>query len=359
MTASPRIAMVGAGANGAGVGANLVDAGFDVTFIDQWPANVEAMRDRGIVVEMPMQSTTTPVRALHLCEVATLREQFDIVFVVVKAYDTTWTSRLIEPYLKPGGLAVGLQNGMTIDDMSGVFGAHRTLGAVIEIAAAMWEPGLVERHTPPAGTWFALGSLDPATHGREEEVAELLRSAGTVEIVDDIRSAKWMKLVVNAAELVPSAICNLPLLDAARLPGMDAFMRTAGKEAVRTAVAAGQQIVPIIGLSDVDATDPEGLVDRMLDAVYTNWSLPHTKTTVLQDWQKGRRGEVDQLNGYVVDVVTGLGGSAPANARTVEIAHLIESGRLAPSPDNADLLLSEAGLSTADVAVDHPGSESS
>jgi 2-dehydropantoate 2-reductase len=115
MTPSPRIAMVGAGANGAGVGANLVDAGFDVTFIDQWPANVEAMRERGIVVDMPLNSTTTPVRALHLCEVATLREQFDIVFIVVKAYDTKWTCELIEPYLKPDGLAVGLQNGMTID----------------------------------------------------------------------------------------------------------------------------------------------------------------------------------------------------------------------------------------------------
>jgi 2-dehydropantoate 2-reductase len=223
--------------------------------------------------------------------------------------------------------------------MAEVFGAHRTLGAVIEIAAAMWEPGVVERHTPPAGTWFAVGSLDSRTRGRLDEIATLLSHAGTVEIVDDIRSAKWMKLVVNAAELVTSAICNLPLLDAAGLPGMDAFMRMAGKEAIRTAVAANQQIVPIIGLTDIDPSDPDGLVDRMLDAVYTNWSLPHTKTTVLQDWQKGRRGEVDQLNGYVVDVITGLGDTAPANSRTVEIAHLVESGELRPDPQLAAQLL--------------------
>jgi len=250
---------------------------------------------------------------------------------------------------------VGLQNGMTIDEMSQVFGPHRTLGAVIEIAAAMWEPGLVERHTPPSGTWFAIGSLDPATRGREEHVAELLRPAGTAEVVEDIRSAKWMKLVVNAAELVTSAICNLPLLEAARLPGMDAFMRQAGKEAVRTAVAAGQQIVPIIGLTDVDPDDPEGLVDRMLDAVYTNWSLPHTKTTVLQDWQKGRRGEADQLNGYVVDVMTALGGTAPANARTVALARLIESGRLAADPSNAPMLLGDADLPAAGIPVGGSG----
>lgn len=338
-TIDQRIAIVGTGANGAGIGADLLRAGHEVTFIDQWPENVEALRAHGVIVEMPAETTCTAVRALHLCEVAGLREQFDVVFVVVKAYDTRWASQLIEPYLRPSGLAIGLQNGMTIDVMSEVFGSHRTLGAVIEIAAAMWEPGVVERHTPPEGTWFAVGGLDQRTRGREEEIAALLRSGGTVEIVDDIRSAKWMKLVVNAAELVTSAICNLPLLDAARLPGMDDFMRVAGKEAARTAVAAGQTLVPIIGLADVDPNDPDGLVDRMLDAVYTNWSLPHTKTTVLQDWQKGRRGEVDQLNGYVVDVITGLGESAPANSLTVEIAHRIESGALQPDPSNAELLV--------------------
>jgi 2-dehydropantoate 2-reductase len=77
----------------------------------------------------------------------------------------------------------------------------------------------------------------------------------------------------------------------------------------------------------------------MLDMVYTNWSLPHTKTTVLQDWQKGRRSEVDQLNGLIVDEQRRLGGAAPHNQRTVDVAHRIESGELAGSPDNAALLL--------------------
>ena len=333
------IAIVGTGANGAGIGADLTRAGMAVTLIDQWPANVEAMRAHGVRVDLPGESTTTPVRALHLCDVATLRERFDIVMIVVKAYDTTWASRLIEPYLKADGLAVGLQNGMTIDQMTPVFGPDRTIGAVIEIAAAMWEPGLVERHTPPSGTWFGLGSLDAAAEGRESEIADVLRPAGSVELVDDIRSAKWMKLVVNSAELVTSAICNLPLLDAASLPGMDAFMRVAGKEAIRTAIAAGQDVVPIIGLADVDPLDPDAFVDRMLDAVYTNWSLPHTKTTVLQDWQKGRHSEVDQLNGHVIDEGRRLGVPVPANERVVALAHLIESGELPAHPSNADLLL--------------------
>ena len=48
-----RIAVLGTGANGAGIGADLIRAGLDVTFIEQWPDHVEAMRSRGIEVRMP------------------------------------------------------------------------------------------------------------------------------------------------------------------------------------------------------------------------------------------------------------------------------------------------------------------
>jgi len=69
------------------------------------------------------------------------------------------------------------------------------------------------------------------------------------------------------------------------------------------------------------------------------YHLPHTLTTVLQDWRKGRHSEVDELNGYVVQQRARLGGEAPANARTVEVAHRIEAGDLKPGVENAELLL--------------------
>lgn len=335
-----KIAIVGAGANGAGVGADLAQAGLDVTLIDQWPANIDSIRARGVRVEMPDAAFEVAVPALHLCEVAELRgTRFDVVFLVVNAYDTRWACELIKPYLEPDGLVVGLQNGMTVDSICEVVGPGRSLGAVIEIAAAMFTPGVVERHTPPSGTWFALGSLSSATAGREQEVAEILKHAGTVEIVEDIRSSKWMKLVVNSAELVTSAILDAPLLEAARVPGMHDFMLLAGREAIHAAIDAGASVQPIFGLTDVDPGDPEGFVVTMLEAVYDQWSLPQTLTTVLQDWRKGRHSEVDELNGHVATVRRRLGGAAPANERVVEVAHRIEIGGLKPQRSNADLLL--------------------
>jgi 2-dehydropantoate 2-reductase len=334
-----KIAVLGTGANGASIGADLTRAGLDVTLIEQWPAHVEAMRRHGIRVELPEETITTPVSVINLCEVATLREKFDVVLVLMKAYDTTWATELIKPFVASDGLVVGVQNGMTIDDIARVVGVERTLGAVIEISSNMFEPGVVERQSPHARSWFAVGGIDPSTQGREHEVAELLRHSGAVEVTDDIRSSKWMKLVVNAAELVPSAILGLPLAEAVRVTGMREYMIEAGQEAVRTTLAIGNRVVPIFGMSEDDVTSPERFTEVLLDAVLTDFTLPSTRTTVLQDWMKGRRSEVDQINGLVVDEQRRLGGRAPANEIAVELAHRIESGELKTEPANAELLI--------------------
>ena len=258
MGPSPRIAVVGTGANGASIAADLICAGHDVTLIDQWPENIEAMRGHGLRIEMPSGETLrTKVHALHLCEVATLRSDFDIVFLSVKAYDTRWACELIKPRLAGDGVLVGIQNGMTTDDVASIVGSDRSLGAVIGIAANMFEPGVVARQTPPAGTWFALGSTDGHSADKAEPVAELMRHSGTVEVTDDITSAKWMKLVGNAGEFLPTAILDLPMLEGLHVPGIRQIADLAGREAIETALALGHKIVPLLGAPDPGPLEPE------------------------------------------------------------------------------------------------------
>ena len=336
---SPRIAFVGTGAQGSGIGSDLVRAGLDVTFIEQWPAHVEAMRARGIEVRLPLETIVTQVTALHLCEVATLRDTFDIVFLVMKAYDARWASQLIEPYLAEDGLVVGLQNGMSVDDIAAAVGAHRTIGAVIEMASNMFEPGIVTRQNAPANSWFAVGAIDPSVQHRAVEVQAVLQHAGTVEVSTDIRSSKWMKLIANAGELVPSAILDEALADAVKLPGVHEFMVECGKEAARAAVADGSRLVPIFGLTEDQVSGPEQYAHDLLGEVLDKYSLPDTRTTVLQDWMKGRHSEYREVNGLVVDVLAAAGEEAPYNAHTVDLARRIEAGELERGPQNLDLLL--------------------
>ncbi len=337
-----RVAVLGAGANGAGVGAELAAAGVDVTLIEQWPAHVEKMRADGLRIEMPERVLEVPVRARHLCEVAEIREPFDVVLMLMKAYDTRWAAQLIEPVLAADGLLVGVQNGFTADEIAAVVGPERALGCVIECSAMMEKPGVVERHTPPESSWFAVGSLSEATAGREAEVAALLAHAGRTEVVADIRSAKWMKLVSNATTLVTTAILGEPMLASLKHEAMRDLMIASGREALAAGLARGYEVQPIFGLTAADLDDADGVVEKLLDVLYEGFVLPSTTTTVLHDWGKGRRSEVDEINGAVV---AALGpGEAPVNAAVVEMAHRVERGELEPRIENYAELARLAGL---------------
>jgi 2-dehydropantoate 2-reductase len=198
---------------------------------------------------------------------------------------------------------------MTHEDIAAIVGRERTIGAVIEIASNMWVPGVTNRQNDVDESWFALGALDPDTQTRVESVAKLLRNSGRVEVMEDIRSAKWMKLVVNAAELIPSAILDLPL--------------------------NGAQIIPIIGLPPVTANNPERYVDKTFDEVLKTFSKPDTLVTSLQDWRKGRRAEVQEVNGRVVDVLRAHGKASPMNELVVKLGFEIESGKRQPHVENS------------------------
>ncbi len=334
-----RIAIVGTGAVGASVAADLIAAGLDVTAIDQWPSHVDAMRERGLTVHLPTETRVTPVPALHLCQVAELRTPFDIVFTSVKTYDTRWVAELMLPLLRDDGVFVGLQNGMTIDAVADVVGAERTIGCVLGIAANMWEPGVVTRQVSAADTWFAVGTLHGARTERLEQVAAVLRHAAHVEVVDDIRAAKWMKLIANIPEMLPSGILGLPLLAAAQYPGVRPVMDAMSGEAYALAIDLGIAMQPSLGIAADDVPDSDQYALDLLDRVLSHFSQPDTRVAVLQDWEKGRRAELDAFSGYIVAMRAERGGQAPVNEAVLRLAQRVERGELVPSPDNAPLLI--------------------
>jgi 2-dehydropantoate 2-reductase len=341
-----RIAIVGTGANGASIGADLTLAGEDVVFIEQWPAHVEAMRSDGITINLPDGSINAPVQAMHLCEVATLREKFDVVLLLVKAYDTRWAAHLIAPYLEQDGVMAGVQNGMTTRIVADVVGPERTVGAVIEITSAMTTPGIVDRHSGPDRSWFAVGSIHPSASCHEERIASILRRSGSVEIVEDIEAAKWMKLVSNATTLVTSAILGGSIPDANAIPPMRDLMLRSGQEALDAAVALGNPIVPIFGLGQEEVARRDIVVETLLDRLLDGFVLSHSTSTILQDWGKGRRSEVDDINGHVVRTADELGWHAPVNAAVLDVAHAIERGELQPDPSNLELLMERIPMTT-------------
>lgn len=333
-----KIAVMGTGANGSCAAANLVDAGLDVTLIDQWPEHVEAMRKDGLTINMPDEDLHVAVDAHHLCDVCTLNRTFDVVFLMPKAYDTAWMAQLIEPYLAIDGMMIGIQNAMTADAISDIVGPDRTLGCVVELSSEIFTPGIVQRNTPPARTWFGLGALTPETEVRLPEIEALLSHIGQVSISDDVLSAKWMKLVVNTMCLGPLAMMGLTLYEAVKVPGLREFVLKTGTEALVAGQARGYSIQPIFGLSDADIKDTNRLLETLFDKLAADIG-PSARDCVLQDHLKGRYSEVDLINGLVAEESADAGRPAPANAAVTAITQRIHAGELKPDPANLQLAL--------------------
>src|SRR3970282_57932 len=101
-----KIAVLGAGAIGSSVSADLTKSGYDITVIDQWPSQVEALKATGLLIQMADGDVKVPIRACHLCDLASANLEFDIVFLAVKSYDHRWMVEFIKAYLKSDGVLV-------------------------------------------------------------------------------------------------------------------------------------------------------------------------------------------------------------------------------------------------------------
>ena len=324
-----KIAVLGTGANGSCAAADLIDAGEDVVLIDQWPAHVEAMRENGLTISMPGGDLHVDVRAHHLCDVCTLNQKYDIVFLMTKAYDTRWPAEFIKPYLEEDGMLVGIQNAMTVDNISDIVGSSRTLGCVVELSSEIFTPGLVQRNTNRDKSWFGIGTIDPSTQPRLGEIEALLSHVGKVSVQPNIMSAKWMKLVVNAMCLGPYAAMGLKLSETRDLSGMRELALKAGAEALELGQHLGYSIEPIFGLTPEDIAGSNQLLETLLDKLDRDVG-PRARDASLQDHLKGRYSEVDLINGLVVDEWKKRGKGAPANAAIVDITRRIHAGELEP-----------------------------
>lgn len=332
-----KIAVLGTGANGSCIAADLIRSGHDVTMIDQWPAHIEAIRRDGLHISLPDEEIHVEADAQHICDLCTLNRIFDIVLICFKAYDTRWAAELIKPYIAEDAIVVGVQNCMTADDITEIIGASRTVGCVVEFASQMFEPGKVTRSIEPARTWFRIGALDPSMEARVPEIEAILNKVGQVSLSDNIDALKWMKLITNSMYMGPEAILGVNGATAAKtMPGMRELMLKCGEEALRAGQSLGYKVQPIFGLTREDM-DSNRLLELLLDKV-TAVVGTTAINTASQDLMKGRYSEVDLINGRVVEENAKNGDASPANQAVVEISRRVHAGELKIDPSNLALV---------------------
>ena len=344
----PKIAIVGAGAVGAYAGAHMVQAGEDVTFIDPWPEHVEHMRKHGLYVthDRDVAEFSVPVRALHVTDAQQLAKEtpVDVAFVCTKSYDTAWATMLIRQYLAPAAYVVSLQNCMNEETIAGIVGWGRTLGCIASrITVNLPEPGHIHRGAGKGGnayTVFRAGEMHGGVTQRAKEICRLVGHADSAKVTDNLWGERWSKLVVNAMSNGLSACTGLSVVQMLHCEPIRRFSTQLGSEAIRVGQAHGYR------LEDIMQMPPETIAragegdEAAMKACDEQRLKEGTRTSVEQrpsmgqDMQKGRRSEIEFINGFVVREGEKVGLSCPANAALTDLVKRVERSELKPDPRN-------------------------
>jgi 2-dehydropantoate 2-reductase len=320
----------------------LTKAGHDVTLIDQWPAHVETMRKNGLRLSGTCGDHVIPVKALHIYEAQAISEPFDAVFISVKSYDTEWATHLGVQYLKkPNGVVVDFQNGINDERVAAIAGRERTLGSVITIGAGMYEPGHAMR-TDTGAIGFKIGELDGKDTERARELARIMSDVAVAKVTTNLFGERWSKLAVNCMANPIAGLSGLGTAEVRTLPEPRLIAIYVGGEAVKVGRACGFEVEPIYGITAqrfVDAYEGKGLAEVEADVAAEGARRGGGRPSLLQDVMRGRRTEIDYLNGYVCDQGRRRGVKTPVNDAVVETVRSYGVGQLKPDPKNLEPIL--------------------
>ncbi|ATW26294.1 ketopantoate reductase family protein [Candidatus Formimonas warabiya] len=300
--------VVGAGAMGSLVGALLAESGNDVILYDIAKEQVDAINEHGLVIEQGDGRRTVKMKATtDLNRLGTA----DLLVVLVKSYDTGAAILGVKSCIDAHTKVLTLQNGEgNIDAITKVVPPRQVLAGVTSHGAMLLRPGVI-RHNGGARTF--IGPVDKGDDSWAKEIAQLLNGAGMdTRVFLDITGTIWTKLIANAAINPLTAItglCNGALLEDENLLKLMESILEEGK-----AVAEAQGI--------------KLFRDDMFE--YTKSVCAATrenKSSMLMDVVKGRRTEIDAINGMVAMRGQRYQVPTPVNTCMTRLVRSLEKGK--------------------------------
>jgi 2-dehydropantoate 2-reductase len=343
-----RIVMVGTGALGGYIGGNLAHCGFDVTFIDMWPENLEAIRTRGLELDgvtAEEKFTVKTDQTLHLDNIQELGKgkPVDIAFVSVKSYDTERVTKAIKPYLAPDGYVVSLQNCINEDTIAAIVGTDKTLGVIASIISVeLYEAGRIRRMAAKGGdkhTVFRIGEVNGGVTYRVNELIAMFSLIDSTKATTNLLGERWSKLIQNSMRNGVAAATGLTSGECDKNEAPRRFAIKLGGEGVRVAQALGIKLVGLGGmvperLASASEGDTDALAEVESIMVSRTASNPRAgiqRPSMAQDMQKGRRTEIEFMNGYIAEKGKQAGILTPNNLKLVDLVLRVQRGELKPS----------------------------
>lgn len=306
-----KVAVLGAGAIGAYVGAALHRGGADVHLVARG-AHLAALRRNGVRVLSPRGDFTAFPHATD--DPAEIGE-VDYVFLGLKAHSYASSGALLAPLLGADTAVIAAQNGIpwwyfhelkghplegrrveAVDPggaVTDVLALRRAIGCVVYCSTEIEEPGLI-RHLE--GTRFSIGEPDGSVSPRCKDFSEAMVAGGLKCPVEPrLRDDIWIKLMGNVAFNPLSALTRATMVEMCEHSGTRELVATMMAESLAIARAAG--------------SDPQISIDRRINGAQR---VGHHKTSMLQDLEAGKALEIDAIIGAVVELAEMTGVPAPA-----------------------------------------------
>jgi 2-dehydropantoate 2-reductase len=290
-----KIAILGPGALGCLLAALFRQGGEDVTLVDYRPERVALLQQQGLDLETLEGAHLKVPVPIGLPAQVGPRE---VIIVTVKAHQTRAAARSLPQLMAGGGLALTLQNGLgNLEAMADAVGWERLVAGVALLGVTRQGEGRI--------TYAGRGVIYLGSPSRSrvspEEISGLVtrfRQAGLAcQSREDIETALWEKLIINAGVNPLTALLRVP---------NGALLRLAG--AWELAVAAAQEARQVARAAGVDIPgDPEELLRQVCTATAAN------RSSMLQDVLAGRPTEIEALNAQVVSRGAAYGIPTPVN----------------------------------------------
>jgi 2-dehydropantoate 2-reductase len=314
---NPRVAVLGAGAVGCYFGGMLARAGLPVTLIAR-PARVAAITQGGLFIDSIAFQETVRVNAST--DIASARDA-DIVLFCVKSVDNEISARALAPVLQAGATVICLQNGVDNAERLRAAAGINALASVVYVASEMMGEATV-KHTGRGE--LIIGDPDAEQRKGDSRVVELERITAAFKrasvpcrMSDNITGDLWTKLVMNCAY---NAISALTKARYGQIPA-EAASREVLRHAVEEVLAVGRA---------AGVRFPER--DFVQAAFDLGPTMPTALSSTAQDVLRGKRTEIDSLNGFIARKGRELGIATPVNQTLFALVKLLEQSQESALP---------------------------
>ena len=323
-----RIIVIGAGPVGGIIGGRLAKAGNSVTLVDVNSEHVQAIRDRGLEVDVPDGLFKVNVQALFPEEIT---GKFDLAFIAVRSFNTPHVLSFLGPHLNQGATLVSLQNGMNPPLIEKLVGSDHAIGTVVRMSCRLIRPGRVQTHV--RGQLF-IGHLHGRMTPQLKSVHALLAPIISTEISGNIYGLLWSKLTYSCLGTFGS-LAYVPLktfwLNERNRNLTLSFMA----EIVEVGASAGVCFEPLKEYipSDFHLSRPHEERYAKLTEMALNWKNDQP-SNIAKALKNGLKTEVDYTAGYVVREGEKLGIHTPLCHTLIKLIHEIENGNRQLKPEN-------------------------